>query len=405
MMERVTECVLLAAGEGKRMRPLTTNRPKVMIPLVNRPMLEHLIRAAHEAGIRHFVLVVGYGEQAVREYFGDGSALGVEIDYVVQRHQLGTADALRSAEGLVSGNFLMMNGDMILASDEIRALCEMQVPALGVSEADHPEDYGVVVLDGERVVNLEEKSKTPKSRMINAGAYLFPLEIFERIEKIGLSRRGEYELTDALMDYINKGMLSALTLHTWMDVGYPWDILAADELLLTDLERDIAGTVEEGAVIKGAVVIGEGTTIRSGCYIEGPCIIGKDCVVGPHAYIRPKTAIGDSCHIGHAVEIKNSVILHGTKIPHFNYIGDSVIGSGCNFGAGTKIANLRHDYGIVQVGGIMTGRKKFGAVIGDDVLFGINCSVNTGSSIGSGCRIAPHSFVEGVYDDETIVSR
>jgi len=404
-MEPVTECILLAAGEGKRMRPLTTSRPKVMIPLANRPMLEHLIRAAHKAGIRRFILVVGYGEQAVREYFGDGTALGVEIDYVVQRHQLGTADALRSAEGLVSGNFLMMNGDMILGSDEIRALCEMQVPALGVSEADHPEEYGVVLLEGDRVVSLEEKSKNPKSRMINAGAYLFPLEIFGRIEAIGLSRRGEYELTDALMEYINEGMLSALTLHTWMDVGYPWDILAAHELLLTDLKEEIAGTVEEGAVIKGAVVIGEGTTIRAGSYIEGPCIIGKDCIIGPHAYIRPKTAIGDSCHIGHAVEIKNSVILNGTKIPHFNYIGDSVIGSGCNFGAGTKIANLRHDSGIVQVGGVMTGRKKFGAVIGDDVLFGINCSVNTGSSIGSGCRIAPHSFVEGVCDDDTIVSR
>ena len=404
-MEPVTECILLAAGEGKRMRPLTTCRPKVMIPLANRPMLEHLILAARDAGIERFVLVVGYGEQAVREYFGDGSALGVAIDYVVQRHQLGTADALRSAERLVSGNFLMMNGDMILGSEEIRALCEMPVPALGVSEADHPEEYGVVLLEGDRVVNLEEKSKNPKSRMINAGAYLFPPEIFERIERIGLSRRGEYELTDALMEYINEGMLSALTLHTWMDVGYPWDILAAHELLLTDLKGEIAGTIEEGAVIKGAVVIGDGTTIRAGSYIEGPCIIGKDCVIGPHAYIRPKTTIGDSCHIGHAVEIKNSVILHGTKIPHFNYIGDSVIGSGCNFGAGTKIANLRHDSDIVRVGGIMTGRKKFGAVIGDDVLFGINCSVNTGSSIGSGCRIAPHSCVEGVYDDETIVSR
>ncbi|MCQ1539169.1 glucose-1-phosphate thymidylyltransferase [Methanocalculus taiwanensis] len=404
-MEPVTECILLAAGEGKRMRPLTTSRPKVMIPLANRPMLEHLILAGKEAGIQRFIIVVGYGEQAIREYFGDGSRIGVEIDYVVQRKQLGTADALRSAEGLVSGNFLMMNGDMLLSADEIAEFCRMPIPALAVSETDHPEDYGVVLLEGDRVVNLEEKSKNPKSRLINAGAYLFSLEIFERIQMIGLSRRGEYELTDALMGYINEGSLFAFCLRSWMDVGYPWDILAAHELFLDALQAENLGTVEEGVVIKGTVAIGEGTIIRSGSYIEGPCIIGKDCIVGPHAYIRPRTSIGDMCHIGNAVEIKNSVILNKTKIPHFNYIGDSVIGSGCNFGAGTKIANLRHDYTVVHVGGIRTGRKKFGAVIGDNVLFGINCSVNTGSLIGSGCRIAPHSFVDGVYDDETIISR
>ncbi|MDO5846493.1 MAG: glucose-1-phosphate thymidylyltransferase, partial [Methanocorpusculum sp.] len=103
------------------------------------------------------------------------------------------------------------------------------------------------------------------------------------------------------------------------------------------------------------------------------------------------------------VEIKNSIIFDGTKIPHYNYIGDSVIGSNCNFGAGTKIANLRHDHGIVKVAGIATARKKFGAVIGDDVLFGINCSINTGSSIGSGSRIAPHTLVSGNLENNTVV--
>ncbi|MDO9539654.1 MAG: sugar phosphate nucleotidyltransferase [Methanocalculus sp.] len=404
-MAQPTECILLAAGEGKRMRPLTKNRPKVMIPLGNRPMLEHLILAARDAGIRRFVLVVGYGEKIVREYFGDGNRFGVVIDYVVQRKQLGTADALRSAEGLVSGNFLMMNGDMILNSAELIELCRMPAPAVAVSKAEHPENYGVVVLKENLVVDLEEKSRSPKSSMINAGAYLFSTEIFDRLRKISLSGRGEYELTDALTGYIEEGILSGLPLHSWMDVGFPWDILAAHEALFSRLETSIDGIVEEGVVLKGPVAIGEGTVVRSGCYIEGPCIIGKNCIIGPHAYIRPITTIGDSCHIGHAVEVKNSVIFSGTKIPHFNYIGDSVIGSGCNFGAGTKIANLRHDHGTISVGGKMTGRKKFGAVVGDDVLFGINCSVNTGSVIGSGCRIAPHSFVDGAYDDDTVVSR
>ena len=405
MMAGPTECILLAAGEGKRMRPLTTNRPKVMIPLANQPMLEHLIVAARDAGIERFVIVVGYGEEVVREYFGDGSRYSVTIEYVVQRHQRGTADALAAAEGLVNGDFLLMNGDMILSAAEIGSLCEMEAPALAVAEVENPESYGVVVLERDRVASLEEKSRAPKSRMINAGAYLFSSEIFDLIKRISISGRGELELTDALSGYIGEKRLGAMTLTSWRDVGYPWDILAANEYLLGSTSGADEGTIEDGVVLKGSVIVGKGTVIRSGSYIEGPCIIGRDCIIGPAAYIRPGTAIGDRCHIGHAVEVKNSVIFSNTKIPHFNYIGDSVIGSGCNFGAGTKIANLRHDHGNVSVGGADTSRKKFGAVIGDDVLFGINCSINTGSSIGSGCRIAPHSYVDGVYDDESVITR
>lgn len=129
--------------------------------------------------------------------------------------------------------------------------------------------------------------------------------------------------------------------------------------------------------------------IRAGTYIEGDCIIGEDCIIGPHAYIRGSTAIGDGCHIGHATEIKNSIIMPSTNIPHFNYVGDSIVGSGCNFGAGTKVANLRHDNKTVKVCGKTTGRRKFGAIIGDNVLFGINCSVNVGTLIGSDTRVAP----------------
>ncbi|MBQ9831633.1 MAG: glucose-1-phosphate thymidylyltransferase, partial [Methanocorpusculum sp.] len=213
----------------------------------------------------------------------------------------------------------------------------------------------------------------------------------------------EYELTDALMDYIAEERLTAHPLLVWMDVGYPWDMLAANEHLMESVEDTRLGDIEENVVIRGKIYLGKGAVIKSGTYIEGPVIIGENTTVGPNAYLRPGTTVGKNCNIGHAVEVKNSIIFDGTKIPHYNYIGDSVIGSGCNFGAGTKIANLRHDHGIVKVSGVSTGRKKFGAVIGDNVLFGINCSVNTGSSIGSGCRIAPNTLVTGKLDNDTVV--
>ena len=404
MREEISmQCVILAAGEGSRMRPLTTTRPKVMLPLVGRPMLEHLICGVRDAGITDIILVVGYREEAIRTWFGDGSAFGVSVRYVVQRNQLGTADALRAAEPFVDREFLMLNGDMILDVADIRAVIALPSPVMATSTTDHPESFGVVTVADDFVTSLEEKSPAPKSNIINAGAYRFDPEIFAILKQVNLSGRGEYELTDALSEYIAGGKLRAYPLSVWMDVGYPWDMLAANERLLAAVSEGCEGTIEENVMIHGPVRIGKGAVIKSGTYIEGPCLIGAGTTVGPNAYLRPGTTVGRNCHIGHAVEIKNSIIFDDTKIPHYNYIGDSVIGSGCNFGAGTKIANLRHDHGNVKVGGRSTGRRKFGAVIGDNVLFGINCSVNTGSSIGSGSRIGPHVLVQGVLENNTVV--
>ena len=151
------------------------------------------------------------------------------------------------------------------------------------------------------------------------------------------------------------------------------------------------------------MVIGKNTVVKPGTCIEGPCIIGNNCRIGPHAYIRGATSIGDDCHIGHCTEIKNSIVMAGTKIPHFNYIGDSIVGSGCNFGAGTKIANLRHDHAAVRVGGKDTRHTKFGAVIGDNVRFGINCSVNVGSVIGSNATFAPNTYIDGSFGENSTI--
>jgi len=213
------ECVVLAAGEGKRMRPLTTKRPKVMLPLVNRPMIEHLVISAREAGIKDFVFVVGYHEQEIRKHFMDGSPFGVNIRYVTQRRQRGTADALAAAENLISGRFLMLNGDMILKSDDIRNICACAAPCMGVTPSTHPQDFGVVTVDGTVVTGLVEKSETPPGNLINAGVYLFDPEIFEKLSLLELSERGELELTDALSDYINSGSLNAFSRHGWMSVN------------------------------------------------------------------------------------------------------------------------------------------------------------------------------------------
>jgi bifunctional UDP-N-acetylglucosamine pyrophosphorylase/glucosamine-1-phosphate N-acetyltransferase len=365
--------------------------------------MEHLVLATRDTGIKDFIFVVGYGEREIRKHFGDGSAFGINVTYAPQRHQNGTADAVRSVRDLVTGPFLLMNGDMILKSEDIAEFCRRKTPCMGISTTDHPGDYGVVLVDGDRVTSLEEKSKQPKSNLINAGAYLFSPDIFDRVDKVKPSSRGELELTDALAGLIEERRLGAYRLSYWMDVGYPWDMLDANTTLLEQIPAGNAGTVEEGVTIHGPVVIGEGSIDRAGSYIEGHCIIGKNCRIGPHAYIRGSTSIGDDCHIGHCTEIKNSIIMAGTKIPHFNYLGDSVIGSNCNFGAGTKGANLRLDHANVRVCGKDTRKKKFGAVIGDNVQFGINCSINVGAMIGSNAQFAPDSIIEGCIGENAII--
>ncbi len=398
------KAVVLAAGEGTRMRPLTYTKPKVMLPIANKPILEHLILELARAGIRDVVLVVGYRDEIIREYFGDGNRWGINVSYVSQRKQLGTADALRSAAHLLDDEFLMLNGDNIVSHDEIARLVESDSMAIGVVKVQNPQDFGVVELEDGKVRRIIEKPERPPSNLINAGIYKFTSDIFEFLEKTPLSKRGEYEITDTIQLAIESGVeFRAVEMNTWIDVGYPWDLLKANEFMLKNLrESKVEGEIEDGAHIKGNVIIGEGTVIRAGSYIIGPVVIGRNCIIGPNCFIRPYTSIGDNCHIGACVEIKNSIIMSNTNVPHLNYVGDSVIGENCNLGAGTKIANLRLDGGTIHatVKGrkVSTGRRKFGAIIGDNVKTGINVSINVGTMIGNDVFIAPSARVEGYIE-------
>lgn len=398
------QAVILAAGEGTRMRPLTYTRPKVMLPIANKPILEHLINELKKAGIRDIVLVVGYKDEKVREYFGDGNKWDVNISYVTQRKQLGTADALKSALHLIEGDFLMLNGDNIVGHEDIRRLMNSDGMSIGVKSVPNPQDFGVIQIENGVVKKIVEKPEEPPSNLINAGVYKFTEDIFEFLEKTPISKRSEYEITDTIQIAIDSGVIfKAVRIDWWIDIGYPWDLLKANEILLKNLkESKIEGMVEDRAHIKGNVVIEEGTVVRSGSYIMGPVVIGKNCIIGPNCFIRPYTSIGDNCHIGACVEIKNSIVMSNTNVPHLNYVGDSVIGENCNLGAGTKIANLRLDekeiYATVKGKKISTGRRKFGAIIGDNVKTGINVSINVGTMVGNDVLIAPSAKVEGYIE-------
>ena len=400
----VTRAVILAAGEGKRMRPLTQTRPKVMLPLANKPILEHLLIEMSQAGINEFVFIVGFHDEKIRDYFGAGAQWNVKIQYSNQFKQTGTADALRKAAGLLNENFLMANGDVIIGREDIRRLIQKECSTMSLIELEDVSGLGVVEVKGDQVVRLHEKVLNPPSHLANAGLYFFTPEIFGAIEKTNQSQRGEYEITDSIQILIDSGFpVSYQVLSKWLDLSYPWDLLKVNEKLLAVLKGQSSGEIEDGAVIKGEVSIGQGTTVRSGAYIVGPVIIGQNCDIGPNCFIRPSTTIGDNCHIGASVEVKNSIIMSGAKIPHLNYIGDSVIGENCNLGAGTKIANLRLDKQNIIISGIDTGRRKLGAILGDNIQTGINASINTGTLIGNNTFIGPGALVKGIIESNTRV--
>ncbi|AII60630.1 bifunctional sugar-1-phosphate nucleotidylyltransferase/acetyltransferase [Dehalococcoides mccartyi] len=398
------KAVILAAGEGSRMRPLTFTRPKVMLPIAGKPILEHLLMEVSAAGIKEFVLVVGYRDEQVRSYFADGAKWGVKISYCQQTRQLGTAHALKQLENQLEGNFLVMNGDILAESADISALAAGSETTLSVLEVSDPSSLGVLETDGDRVRCIHEKSANPPANLANAGLYLFTPRIFKAISDTPLSPRGEYEITSSIQLLIDNGTeVGYRRLVYWQDVSYPWDLLDVNASMLKNLAPCVYGTVEENVVIKGTVEIGEGSLVRSGAYIEGPVLIGKNCDIGPNCYIRPSTSIGDNCRVGASVEIKNSIIMDNTKIPHLNYVGDSVIGQNCNLGAGTKLANLRFDGADIIAGGVNTRRRKLGAVLGDGVETGINVSLNPGVLIGSGSRIGPGAVVSGLVEPNSYI--
>ncbi|MBE3122244.1 MAG: NTP transferase domain-containing protein [Thermoplasmata archaeon] len=397
------KCVILAAGEGNRMHPLTYTRPKVMLPIAGKPILEWNLLNVRAAGLKEFIFVVSYKSEMVREYFGDGKPWNVKINYVNQGKAMGTAHAIGTVEPFVS-DCIVLCGDTIFGTNDIKQIAKKGTK-IGLVKIDNATEYGIVELKGKHVVKIYEKMEHPLSNVINAGIYHFNKHIFDAIRKTGKSPRGEFEITDSINTLVSKEPMEGVFLKEWRDVVYPWHLLDANEELLKKLKTKIQGTVEKNVTVKGIVVVGKGTVIRSGTYIEGPVVIGNNSKIGPNCYLRPFTTIGNNCHVGNACEVKNSIIMDYSNVPHLNYVGDSIIGQHCNLGAGTTVANLRLDKNniIVTLNGkkIDSKRRKLGMVMGDNVQTGINSIINVGTMIGNNVFIGLGAMAKGEIKPDT----
>jgi UDP-N-acetylglucosamine diphosphorylase/glucosamine-1-phosphate N-acetyltransferase len=412
------KAVVLAAGEGVRLQPITATRPKHLIKVGGKPILEHCVDALKTCGVTEPIIVTHYMGDAIRQYFGDGEKLGIKIAYVEQAEILGTGNAVSAVEPYVDGDFVLVYGDLLFAPDVIKNVIhsyESEKPAavMAVVPVEKPESYGIVELENEkavkRIIEKPAPSKAP-SNLANAGLYVFSKEIFSKLKRTKASVRGEWELTDALSLLIKdkKTVLATkISKNDWIDIGRPWDLLEANSWALKRMEHKVYGTVENGAHLIGPVTVAETARIRSGAYIIGPVFIDEGSDIGPNCYIRACTSIGKNVRVGNACEIKNSIIMDQTHIGHLSYVGDSILCERCNLAAGTITANLRLDDESVKMlvkGKVVeTGRRKLGAILGDNVKTGINALLMPGVKVGINSWIGANFTVNRDIPANTVV--
>ena len=326
------KALITSGGRGTRLRPLTHTQNKHLIPIANKPILHYAIEYAVEAGITEIGIVHGAESDAVPKGIGDGSEWGINISYNAQEAPLGLAHVVKISEDFIGKDkFIFYLGDNIVvgglkrfvtAFEEAKSNCH-----LTLAKVNDPERFGVPEIHGDRIINVEEKPKNPKSQFAVAGIYLYDSSIFEAVNNIKPSARGELEISDAhqyLLDNKFHVSYSEIT-GWWKDTGKPQDLLEANRLVLDSISAENKAEQIDNSSILGNVKIGEGSIIKNST-IRGPVVIGNNCVIDD-AYIGPYTAIYNNCTIKNS-EVEYSILLSECNIIDVNIrIEHSLLGN------------------------------------------------------------------------------
>lgn len=298
--------LILAAGRGTRLRPLTHTRPKPVIRVAGRPILHYAVDNLLEAGIEEIGVVVSpETEKDIREALS-----GYRVRYVLQEEPQGLAHAVAVAqEFLGESPFVLYLGDNLFQKGIRRFLQAFQEgvsAVIALARVENPRQFGVAVLEGERIVRLLEKPKEPPSDLAVAGVYVFTPEVFPVIQNLKPSARGEYEITDAIQGLIDQGkrVVGVEVEGWWKDTGRPADLLDANRLLLEELPSRLEGEVE-ASQLTGRVVVERGARVV-GSTVIGPAFIGEGAVV-EGAYIGPFTSLGPGVRVVRS-EVEYSIL-------------------------------------------------------------------------------------------------
>ena len=330
--------IILHGGHGTRLRPLTHTGPKQLLPIANKSMSQYALEDLKTAGVTEIGIIIGdvYPEK-VKEYYGDGSNFGVKITYIYQDAPKGISHAIRLCKDFIGDDrFIVYLGDNVLRKDLTDYTKKFETSdsdaMILLCEVDDPQRFGIAELDKDnpgKIKKIMEKPKDPPSNLAVIGIYFLTPKIFDIIDNLKPSWRGELEITEALDMLMNQGNKIEYDTVTgwWKDTGTPDDIIHANKLVLDSIGTDNQFLIEADAEIKDSIVIGKGTSISRDSFVTGPVIIGKNCKIGPAVRIGPYVSIGDNCKLQRC-EIQDSIIMADCTIDAKVDLSCSIIAHG-----------------------------------------------------------------------------
>lgn len=368
--------VVLAAGQGRRLAPLTNKRPKPMLPVANRPLLEYVLSAIASAGIQEVIFVVGYRQERIRNHFADGDDWGVNITYVEQSNQLGTGHAILQVEEEVEGGFLVLNGDRILESaliEDVRG--HSSAPTVAVTRASFPSTFGVIEETDGKLAGIEEKPIDPSpSAPINAGVYQFDEGIFDAIRETD-PVDGELQITDTLDRLAGQVDLVRYD-GTWLDVTFLWDLLPVNANRIQEV-----GGVADDIVATSDASFAPDVAIDDGVH------------VGPKAAVGGATAIGANTRLGAHTVLLHSVVFEDATIRSGAVLREAIVGANATVGANVTVGGGPAQ---LSIEGRVYEDVALGAVIGDNAKVGAGAVLAPGAVIGEDATIEAGARVSGV---------
>ena len=318
------KALLTAGGHGTRLRPITYTQNKHLIPIANKLMLKYAIDYLKESDIYEIGIIVNANDESIINAFGDGKNYGVEITYIEQDQPLGLAHVVKISQSFIGNDdFIFYLGDNILIGGvksfindfkKMKSNCH-----LVLSQVPDPSRFGVADIVDNQIVNIQEKPISPRSNLAVTGIYLYDSNIFEAVNNIKPSKRGELEISDAHQFLIENGYEVSFSEITgwWKDTGQPSDLLDANCLVLDNIKSQNNGNIDDISKMAGEVIIGKNSSIINSI-IKGPVIIDNDCTI-KDSYIGPYSSIGKNCKITNA-KVEYSILMEGCVLDSLNQI-------------------------------------------------------------------------------------